>query len=56
MSALENDHLGLQWVEVEPEETTRLRRDTEQLIGRKLPPGPAEIAAYERACLEPPKE
>ncbi|MFD3462058.1 hypothetical protein ACFWVM_20285 [Nocardia fluminea] len=54
MSALEDDRLDLQRVEVAPEETTRLRRETEQMIGRKLAPFPAEIAAYKKAGLEPP--
>lgn len=37
-----------------PEEITHARREVERLTGRKLPPGPDEIAAYESAGLEPP--
>ncbi|MGW5920604.1 hypothetical protein ACWFPY_16575 [Nocardia fluminea] len=56
MSALENDRLALRLVEVLPEETTRIRHETERILGCKLPPFPAEIAAYKEAGLEPPTE
>ncbi len=48
MSALENDRLALRLVEVPPEETTRIRHETERILARKFPPFPAEIAAYKR--------
>jgi hypothetical protein len=56
MSALRDDKLDLRRVEAPPEKITRLRRETEQMIGRKLPPGHAEIARYIAAGLEPPTE
>lgn len=56
MTALRDDRLALHPIDVPPQETTRVRRETEQLIGKKLPPGSAEIAAYQAAGLEPPTE
>ncbi|MFD9551441.1 hypothetical protein ACFWBG_29000 [Nocardia salmonicida] len=43
-------------IKVAPEVTTRTRRDTERILGRKLPIGQGEINAYLEAGLEPPTE
>lgn len=56
MSALSNDRLQLRRIEVSPEQTTRQRHETEKLLGRKLAPFPAEIAAYKAAGKVPPTE